>query len=138
MQLQEIEGKNVDIVEKCWYCKRNPADDKYLNIEEVSRDWVEITGITKIKHQKKIEYTSKRCKECFKIHKKANKIFITTFTISFLCLVVYFLEYWHDYSFEFLVLPIIFFIIFIPLAHFLIEIYFAKKYNTKSKSARIG
>lgn len=137
MQLQESEGQNVDIVEKCWYCKRNLADNKYLNIEEVSRNWLEITGLPKIKHQKTRKYTSKRCKNCFYIHKKVDKIFIATFTISFLCLIIYFLEYWHSYSFEFLVLPIIFFIVFMPIAHILIEIYFAKKYNTKPKCARI-
>lgn len=125
-------------VQKCFYCKRNPPDDKYINLEEVIRYHTELKGAIKIKHKKTTKYIVNRCEQCFKVHQKGRKFIKVIFITSFLCSFVYFLEYWHTSNFGALVLSLMFCVIFILIVNFLTGTYFAKKYDTKPEWGRAG
>lgn len=136
MQLNQKD--NVNSIQKCWYCKRNPADNIYLNINEVNKDRVEIKGATKVKHKKTVIHKVVRCKECFEIHKKGETVITIAFVVTFICSIGFLMDITNNSIVQSFFLSLISCIVIGSIIRFLIGTYFAMKYKTKPEWARGG
>ena len=127
----------------CWYCKRNPSDSQYLNIEENTSTNTEIKGIYKKTTTTKKQWKVVRCKECYEIHNIGESIkghlFLIIYIVSYsmLCYFITFKEQWFKYILMifFALVPtlLLLYIIYFTIGH-----YNAYKYKTSPKWARGG
>ncbi|GEM_PF-3309012 len=134
---------NEESMQKCWYCKRNYADPKYLNIEERRTTSTKIVGIKKYTSTNTREWKVERCKECYEIHKKGEFFIGISSLISYFASYVL-LCYWSEGIGDWIKYILFIFAAAIPLfvvmyiLQFFIGHYYAYKYKVKTKWAKGG
>ena len=129
--------------QKCWYCKRNNSDSKYLNNEKEEKVEVTIKGFYKYKKKSTKEWKVVRCKECYEIHQKGNKLVeivsLITYLASYilLCYNLQEIKGWLKFII-FIYLAGIPTYVFAYIFTLTIGYFYAYKYNIKTKWSRGG
>jgi len=129
--------------QKCWYCKRNDADPKFLNTEENQSTEVKLKGFYKYKKTTTKTWKVVRCKDCYEIHQKGNREIgiasVIAYLISYILLCVLFdaSKNWFEF-FIFLFLALVPTYIIAYITAFSLGHFYASKYNTQPKWSRGG
>lgn len=132
----------IDKKQKCWYCKRNDADESSRNAEISNSTNMEFSGIYKYKVKTSKERRIARCKECEIVHRKGIK------TIDNISLLLYPICYiflliiiegngWFKY-FILIFLSVIPWYFLTYLVNLFVGSYYANKYKTQPRWAGGG
>jgi hypothetical protein len=129
--------------QKCYYCKRNPCEDKYKNTEISSDTTTEFKGVYKYRKTKEHKYEAVRCRECFEVHKLGDKY--SGFPFAIVYIISYgIMAYFNWGSGNYFAYFIFIFFAILPsyvieyLFTYFIHSYYAKKHNTTPRWARGG